>query len=946
MAKNEGSERHPRPEAVALRWADMLGNTRRATEELIDWLISATRVSQSKRSFAQGSPPHFNEQLATSVLVAGDRGFGKTTVLLSAAQAFQDPEAFIPRPSEPSLRNEEAEALRQRLMDYQKSIVWLDPLDLEPIPSDANLLATLLVRVQGALRPGKAGRDGERTNSALLAEEGLDEPWEKIDPLVREATFMWEKSPAQGLDAREHAANQIKAADIYATFQNSFFEAIDSVAHFLALRRFGRGSQKQVILVLPIDNVDRSIQHLHLILKLIRMVASPRLWFLLASGRAEFQLFLERTFQKELTESGELLQSAELRDASMSIARRQAAGAMRRVLPQVHRIEIKPLTPRRIWEFRAPRSVLGDSEDTHCIRDFLRRIPVPGTASGVRCPAPEEQDQDLGCLSDLFDVRKRLSVRTSSDDELLLKEYIAVLSEQDEYEAGSGEVPRTPDEARRALLELRERFHVGDTEELLLEELVRVVREQRRGEPMSEPPEPGASPLFTHAARLALSMSARTALDFWQEARKAAQDAARDRDVPLGRRGQHAIDLAYRMLCMAIDESELPSWASEQLLHRVLRQDAQKRVFLDLTQDPVRRLKLTTLSDALDWPEGKKPPTANDALGRALRSELHLRHVMDIILVLQDLDVPGRGVHLPANVAGWYMLLHDLLVLTSDGRVLTQRVVPFDVTPQLVVTRHEALLSPHQLVELNFRWLLPEWDTFIDSFLFTMQWKAFLHAIRGLFVSGADRSPATRARPTMDHFRLILAAWIDSVCAVAGEHRGQWTWEKLRDVLTPRLGDPVLAKEEAVARLSSRKLDEYEASVIRAARSLYQKTQDDLIRFGRPCIARHWLESFLPLLMGPEFMPPDATRGFRERMRTERGPRDISTFDDLWDDRAVLLHQRRYELVRDEVKMSTAYAQQLALYNGTSGLGARACARWLEQACDAWFAAPHGEGSR
>jgi len=153
----------------------MLRNTRAATEALIRWLITAIEVSQSKKPFTRDSPRLLTEQLATSVLIAGDRGFGKTTVLLSAAQAFQKPDEFIPPPRNGERWAEGAEELHKQLKLHQNSIVWLDPLDMEPLPPDANLLATLLVRVQNSLRPDWGDGDGEQSGSALLAEEGMKE---------------------------------------------------------------------------------------------------------------------------------------------------------------------------------------------------------------------------------------------------------------------------------------------------------------------------------------------------------------------------------------------------------------------------------------------------------------------------------------------------------------------------------------------------------------------------------------------------------------------------------------------------------------------------------------------------------------------------------------------------------------------------------------------------
>jgi hypothetical protein len=300
------------------------------------------------------------------------------------------------------------------------------------------------------------------------------------------------------------------------------------------------------------------------------------------------------------------------------------------------------------------------------------------------------------------------------------------------------------------------------------------------------------------------------------------------------------------------------------------------------------------------------------------------------------------------------MLLHDLLSLTADGRVLTLRIMPFDVTPQLVVTRHEALMPRNQLVELNFRWMLPEWDTFIDSFIFSMQWRAFLHRIRGLFVSSPGNGhPGMRARPNDDTYRLILAAWVHNVCAVSGESRGQWDWAQLDDVIFALDGSQRVERD-APERINvsgpsgtGETLGEYEAAVVQSVRELFEWTHNDLIRFSRASIARHWLETFLPVLMGPEFLPPGATQKLHELLRGAKGEfHDVPSLGSVWDERESLVRQRRHALVRDEVRMSTAYAQMKELYNSATGRGARECGRWLEQSCAQWFRARKEEGPK
>lgn len=931
-----GVSRGPRPEATALRWLELLPTTRRALEELINWLDVASHSSEADG--AAGSRSN-EEQLATSALVSGDRGFGKTTVLLSAAYALRSPKEFTtPRTGGSSCLLEDprektrCEQLVKTLERLSESIVWLDVLDMEPLPTQVNLLATLLVRVRNALDPGPERKRKDRWAPPSLLEEGLNDPYGKIDKLVRDATFMWEDSAVQGKDSRQRAEQQIKAAEIYATFRRDFFDAMDAVSRLLAERRFGHGTPRKVLLVLPIDNVDRSIQHLHLILKLTRMVASRQLWFVLASGRSEFQLFLERSFQVELTSSGQTSLGLKSWEETLAIARRQAAAAMRRVLPPIHRIQIDSLTPMQAWRFEAPAPLSSSKHDARSLSHFLRKI---------RLPWQQEESHGLRCFADLFDIRERLIVWDDEDpskmkDSSLLEEYSQLLREQGDY---------TPEEVGR----LR----------AFIQFLAQEKKVTREGEDDWERVRENAPPILSHAARLALTVSARTALDLWQAVRIAAQETERHiqqehallegtsrqkqgGDLECEFCEEQSIKIAETMLRASIDESELPGWASEQLLNRIMRRNAQGRIVLDLTGNPVQRLRRTILSEVLGW----GPEKLESGQFQLLRTELHLRHFQDVIFELHELDEPGRKALMPASVAGWFMLLHDLLVLTRERRVMNLSLTPGEMLPELTMTQHEVLLRPPSIdkldAELEFWWLLPNWNTFIDFVIFTTQWKAFLHyRLQRLIQEKLIQEKLQPASTSADsdagefdakRFSIVMAAWIDNVCSVAGARRGGWDWTKLKRV--------VYLREEALKFIAGEPFFDYVRSVvdnIEALSARAWKERSSPHRLGIACV---WLEQCLPLLLGSEFIPPASRRHFVTAME----PRPSGPTRHEWRSRyekgldSDVLKQRRYALVRGAVERSRAYKSHKKLQDVVLGANALSLRGWVSRACDEWIA--------
>lgn len=853
----------PIPESQAYKWDDLLTPTQQALKELLTWLDSACESSSR-------SP--VDQHLSTSLLVAGARGSGKTTLLLSAALALRDWKRFLgaqggylPRGLDP--RHDELARLLQHL---EGRITWMDPLDLEPLPAKANLLATLLVRVRAAVdgaRFSLAKRGAGAWGPSSILEESAEDTWGKLDQLVRDASFMWEDLPSS-TDARARAEQQIKASEIYANFQGRFCDAMEQVAGTLSIPQFGPSEREQVILVLPIDNVDRSIEHLYNIVKLVRMVASRRLWFVLAAGQQEFQLFMERAFQKEFLVTGHLGIGLKGRDETLAIARRQAATTLRRALPPSYRIDIGLVQPEESWTYpyRFDEEKRGLSEHDIELHELLREL---------RLPSSPTRGHSLTSFADLFDLGPRLapSVVTA-------------------YQAAreDGAVDASPG----AEADPRE----------------------RGGAPR---------PLFTDAARQALTLPARTLRDLWHAAYREWKRSGVDD-------GERAVRVATEMLRNAIDEAELPAWASEQLHNRILRWDAQGRIVLDLTGKPVGRVRRTSLSHVMEWPRWGTPgagvPPEGSAHRGILTSELHLRHFHDVFLEQHDLDKPGNRVHMPGNVSGWFMLLHDLLMLFPEPRVLNVEVTPFEISPELVVTLHELFVArsdTEPFVKLDFLWSLPTWDTFVDFAIFTAQWRAFLHEAQHLFTFHPNAERAERL------FRLVLAAWLDNVCAVAGLERGRWD---LKEGVSKVIASDVRPGE----------LEDYEHQVRAAIGGLLRAIHEGCQGFGRLWMARVWLEQSLPLLTLPEFAPsPRLSHLLSWREKEVPDMRDWEELLAYWEHHLHRLTRNRQNVVRSVVMRSGAYASLRASQGSDRSTTAWALEEWLARVTRAWFSAVDGD---
>ncbi|MDD5265575.1 MAG: hypothetical protein PHO08_00420 [Methylococcales bacterium] len=788
----------PRQEAYPMKWGELLSPVRRAVADLLIHIYGAELENE-----ARSKDKKDKREVANCFLVYGIRGTGKTTVLHSAKEAISSQEDFFTplKTKEERQDNELNEyTFTKKSVEYLKNhIVWLPILNLEPLTANTNLLTTVLTRVRDAL---DKKNDGDKKSPALTSiyEEDSDSPRQQLNKLIHDATLIWED--ILEVDTRGKASRQAVAADIYASFSESFKKAMDALSKQLS-REHGTNSNGCSI-VLPIDNIDRSADHLRAIVKLAQLLTHTHLWLVLAGDRADVETFLERAYWKELISGKDAADTVVKKrwdgeDETLVMARRQTAAAYQKLLPPSHRIEINRVKPEETLKFKPQDNEKNIYELLNDINVFL----IDSRIDGIKIP-----------FTDLLDTRKFVGTyEVSKADQqgmlLVHKTNDSYLVEEDVTMAG-----------QKTLLVAHE---IGDKYLMY---------------PLDDTAHSNDDTL-THLAWHGLHLPARTVLDFWQVAHCVVNDTLNtEKEKPF-----QAEKIARTILRNAIFRSDISSNMGQRLQYDIIRRSPDGGTVLNF-----KRVELTPYY--LSKRDFELHCVVKEPSGYAIRPKLIIRQEVDIVGIgLKAKSKKSISAEsdddIPEIVAAWLSILHDILILVERLAVL---YAP-EIDTLIVAASHE-VVTAHKRIKKDdldsFWWPAPIWDTFLAYDVFWKRWTLF-------------RDNIPKEQPKNDDLtRLLVAGWVACVLETFVALNRQ------SSLIEPSLAKKFLAKK--TTRENERQIfpteDIYdlESAVIKAADKLYfniKLPSEPRKLFFLEKEMRDWLEKKLPLLFSYLYVPMD-----------------------------------------------------------------------------------------
>lgn len=695
----------PRPEAQATTWAELIPPVQTAVHDLLVRIEGAHQSINSEKS--DESSDRKPKQTGNCFLVYGSRGTGKTTVLLNAQRAAcrRYGNTFFNEAKDPLNNPDQEKARKARKEDAEKhadnlrngNLVWLEILNLEPLPSEANLLTVLLTQIRKALHSHNDKRHSERRS---IFEEEADSARQQLNKLINDATLMWQN--VKEADTRNLSNGQVKAAEIYAGFQESFKKAMDKLVKELS---DAPDTEKKLSIVLPIDNIDRSTDHLQSIVKLAQLVSHPNLWLVMAGDRDEVETFLERAYWKELIRSSDGADArgkmdSDNEDEALVMARRQANTTAQKLWPANHRVEVNLVQPEDTLAFKYRHH--SGSLETKNISELFGSIQIPTTRlQREDIFTPSEEDRLT--LFDFFDISKNVKENWKPNECLTRAAYHGLL------------LPA------RSVIDLWQ----------LLDWLV-------------EEKESSSSRNDFKAEKVARTML-RIAIASSDMPSGLAQDLQND-ILRRGEKGGTILDFSNYSLKVKSMTS-----ANHDFEHALTPVFSQSEKYQIRSKLVIRNIEDIVLSLKYNYSPMKPLKSFSS----------HVKNPYPQPFVIETAN-ESQPTELPSQITAWLMVLHDILILAEgDATSWVLGSLNIEAKYSNVSVHHttvEGVLKKYIKMEAILPWSPPKWGLFWGRNIFSLRWQDFRKTLADKSKQNPNKFNQTAVT------KLLAAGWV--LCAL------------------------------------------------------------------------------------------------------------------------------------------------------------------------------------
>lgn len=328
-----------RPEAGPVPYGKLQSRAKDALKELIGFLSAAVASVQVS---SENTTVDTN-RASRIFFVSGEPGSGKSTLYLTLKAMLSNNEDDRTKYCK-GCENE------INLENMEGSVRWLDTLDLEVAGDEGeNLLAAVLVRLIDVLTKSD-------TSSNTILSKSCEEAIKELEELATDIGIAWEgnlRARAGELDPDTYSEEVMRTQRARLRVNERLKETLDKLA-----KNECYGCRKGTLFVLPVDDFylkpNASLQ----LLRLLRMISIPRLFFLVMGDITTVEaLFVEKSLADWTAVAGpEIFATLPQRqDEALGRARELRARYLRKLLPPGQRAVIEAMDWHEALRFKPER---------------------------------------------------------------------------------------------------------------------------------------------------------------------------------------------------------------------------------------------------------------------------------------------------------------------------------------------------------------------------------------------------------------------------------------------------------------------------------------------------------------------------------------------------------------------------------------------------------------
>ena len=338
-------------------------------------------------------PPVYKFNCNPIVFLSGTRGSGKTSLLLTLMDYYRKVSTIPPYYGENSVDKNEAEkSFLNNIKDLRGRLIWLEPLDMEPLPKPINLLAAIFARIEDAVERFRKQGSDKRSQLSLGSHIEPNPHYQKVImglyKLQQDVALAWDgniEERAASIDPDTFAVEVLRAERsrlrLNYRLRDILKKLSDTVFH-------GVGPTHNPLFVLPVDDFDLNPLRCIELLRLIRMISVPRLFILILGDIRIVQHITQLKVRNELTAVGSPTgivppvislepYSIFYRRPFSTIATETASNAVRKLIPPTHVIKLESVNVESGLDFHPD----GESET---LKDLFKGIPVEINVASIK----------------------------------------------------------------------------------------------------------------------------------------------------------------------------------------------------------------------------------------------------------------------------------------------------------------------------------------------------------------------------------------------------------------------------------------------------------------------------------------------------------------------------------------------------------------------------------